>query len=233
MANSWFRMKSDTLHNPKVQILPESLRWRYVALLCLHCNNDYENRPDDEIALSLRVTLEEWISTRDEFIKRDLLNSDHTIKGWSKHQYISDLSDPTASERQRRYRERQRNKRNATVTSHLPDSDTDTDTDKKVSSRGTRFSLVALPPDWESFCMQERFDLRPEEVFKTFSDYWIAKPGREGVKLDWAATWRNWVRNQNTKGTGNAKSNEPSAITEGRRLSEKYRAQAAREGEAC
>jgi len=27
-----------------------------------------------------------------------------------------------------------------------------------------------------------------------FRDYWIAKPGKDGVKLDWAATWRNWMR---------------------------------------
>lgn len=27
-----------------------------------------------------------------------------------------------------------------------------------------------------------------------FRDYWLAKPGAGGVKLDWQATWRNWVR---------------------------------------
>ncbi len=27
-----------------------------------------------------------------------------------------------------------------------------------------------------------------------FRDYWIAKAGKDGVKLDWLATWRNWVR---------------------------------------
>jgi hypothetical protein len=27
-----------------------------------------------------------------------------------------------------------------------------------------------------------------------FRDYWCARPGTGGVKLDWAATWRNWVR---------------------------------------
>lgn len=28
----------------------------------------------------------------------------------------------------------------------------------------------------------------------TFKDYWIGVPGQKGVKLDWAATWRNWIR---------------------------------------
>ena len=28
-----------------------------------------------------------------------------------------------------------------------------------------------------------------------FRDYWNGIPGQKGVKLDWPATWRNWVRN--------------------------------------
>lgn len=28
-----------------------------------------------------------------------------------------------------------------------------------------------------------------------FRDYWSAAPGQRGVKRDWQATWRNWVRN--------------------------------------
>ena len=27
-----------------------------------------------------------------------------------------------------------------------------------------------------------------------FRDFWSAKPGKDGIKLDWPATWRNWVR---------------------------------------
>jgi hypothetical protein len=27
-----------------------------------------------------------------------------------------------------------------------------------------------------------------------FRDFWSAKPGKDGVKADWPATWRNWVR---------------------------------------
>lgn len=28
-----------------------------------------------------------------------------------------------------------------------------------------------------------------------FKDYWVAKPGKDGTKLDWVATWRSWMRN--------------------------------------
>jgi len=27
-----------------------------------------------------------------------------------------------------------------------------------------------------------------------FRDYWASIPGQKGVKLDWPATWRNWIR---------------------------------------
>jgi len=27
-----------------------------------------------------------------------------------------------------------------------------------------------------------------------FRDFWAGKAGASGVKLDWPATWRNWVR---------------------------------------
>jgi hypothetical protein len=46
------------------------------------------------------------------------------------------------------------------------------------------------------FCMAERPDLNPKRLADGFRDYWIAQPGAKGVKLDWDATWRNWVRNQ-------------------------------------
>lgn len=35
-----------------------------------------------------------------------------------------------------------------------------------------------------------------------FRDYWAAKPGSGGCKLDWPATWRQWVRNSRVKPAG-------------------------------
>ena len=29
---------------------------------------------------------------------------------------------------------------------------------------------------------------------RQFCDYWHAKPGKDGRKLDWIETWRNWMR---------------------------------------
>lgn len=63
-------------------------------------------------------------------------------------------------------------------------------------ARGTRFQQQVLPDEWVDFCRQERPDLNPQTIFAQFSDYWSSLPGSKGVRLDWTATWRNWVRNQ-------------------------------------
>ena len=62
-------------------------------------------------------------------------------------------------------------------------------------NRGTRFDLTSLPDDWQEFCRSKRPDLKPLDVFDAFRDYWIAQPGSKGLKADWTATWRNWIRN--------------------------------------
>lgn len=53
-----------------------------------------------------------------------------------------------------------------------------------------------LPDEWAVFCRTERPDLDPSKTAERFADYWRAKPGAQGRKLDWLATWRNWVRNE-------------------------------------
>ena len=67
---------------------------------------------------------------------------------------------------------------------------------KEKQQRGSR-----LPQDWfltkamGDWATQERPDLDVRQVAEQFKDYWVAQAGQKGVKLDWDATWRNWVRN--------------------------------------
>jgi uncharacterized protein YdaU (DUF1376 family) len=62
--------------------------------------------------------------------------------------------------------------------------------------RATRFALASVPDEWVNFCKQERPDLDPARTFAKFGDYWRGKGGQAGRKLDWLATWRNWVREE-------------------------------------
>ena len=66
----------------------------------------------------------------------------------------------------------------------------------KENKRGSRLAqdwvLSKSMGDWAT---QERPDLDVRQVADQFKDYWVAQAGQKGVKLDWDATWRNWVRN--------------------------------------
>lgn len=53
-----------------------------------------------------------------------------------------------------------------------------------------------LPDEWRTFCRTDRPDLDPDRTAAKFADFWHGKPGAGGRKLDWFATWRNWVREE-------------------------------------
>jgi hypothetical protein len=68
---------------------------------------------------------------------------------------------------------------------------------RSSARRGSRLQPGFVPPDsWLEFCKEERKDLDPFETYNSFHDYWTSVPGQKGSKLDWEATWRNWVRAQ-------------------------------------
>ena len=86
------------------------------------------------------------------------------------------------------------------VSKHNPNQEPRTNNQEPIvkATKGSRLSTdFELPETWTEFCQTERPDLTPQKVFDSFKDYWVAKAGNQGVKLDWQATWRNWVRNQN------------------------------------
>ena len=64
---------------------------------------------------------------------------------------------------------------------------------REGARRGTR-----LAPDWQpSAGLAASLSLSADAARghrDRFVDYWTAKPGRDGLKLDWDATFRNWVR---------------------------------------
>jgi hypothetical protein len=84
----------------------------------------------------------------------------------------------------------------------IPETETETERETEIkrdkNKRGSRLAKdLIFPEEWFLFCKQERPDLEPLITFNKFQDYWISQAGQKGVKLDWFATWRNWVRNTN------------------------------------
>lgn len=83
-----------------------------------------------------------------------------------------------------------------------PERETERETEAERESpktkKASKLKEETLPEDWKNFCLKERPELQPEKVFESFKDYWI---GVAGVKADWSATWRNWVRKETVNPT--------------------------------
>lgn len=62
------------------------------------------------------------------------------------------------------------------------------------AKRGSRLPIDWVPdPDGLAFAVTS-INGRSESELAKFRDYWASQPGQKGVKTDWSATWRNWVR---------------------------------------
>lgn len=54
----------------------------------------------------------------------------------------------------------------------------------------------ALPRAWGEWAIEQGFSEAQTRIeADKFRDYWISKGGKDAAKLDWEATWRNWMRN--------------------------------------
>ncbi|MCP3947330.1 DUF1376 domain-containing protein [Herbaspirillum sp.] len=63
--------------------------------------------------------------------------------------------------------------------------------------RGTRLpDDWVLPKDYGEWAISEGWpEGSIQEQANRFRDYWVSVPGQKATKLDWKATWRNWLRN--------------------------------------
>jgi uncharacterized protein YdaU (DUF1376 family) len=170
--------------------------------------------PDDLPLISKRIRVEPEALN---FVLKEFFQ--HTSKGWKSKRCDLVINDyHEMAEKNRRNGQKGGRPKKATVVQENPvGSQSDTSgmpvvtqvkanhkpetinqEPKKNSNRGTRLPAdFDLPDDWNDFCQKERRDLVPRKVFAEFKDYWVAQPGQKGVKTDWDATWRNWVRRQN------------------------------------
>lgn len=66
---------------------------------------------------------------------------------------------------------------------------------ERPRTRGSR-----LPDGWTpsptvvTKMLAEQPNVDQEHELDKFTDYWAAQPGQKGVKTDWDATYRNWIR---------------------------------------
>ena len=69
---------------------------------------------------------------------------------------------------------------------------------KQTNRRGSRLS-ESWGPVPQDYAYATSKGLDPMEINNEadrFRNYWVAQAGRKGVKLDWSATWRNWITSE-------------------------------------
>jgi uncharacterized protein YdaU (DUF1376 family) len=74
---------------------------------------------------------------------------------------------------------------------------------KSKDLRGSRLNIPQIHDEWVNWAILERPELtatKVHSIYEQFYDYWKAQPGSKGIKLDWFATWRNWVRRDKSFG---------------------------------
>ena len=80
---------------------------------------------------------------------------------------------------------------------------------KASAAKATRLPADwVLPRAWGEWALSEQATWTATEVRKCadrFRDHWLAAGGQNARKVDWEATWRNWVRREPAKGVKNGK----------------------------
>jgi hypothetical protein len=127
MANQWFRLYSEFSHDPKVQMLSEVNQRRLIMLFCIRCNGNVTLQ-DEQVAFQLRISMDEWLTSKATFIDKNFINNDNEVLNWDKRQFVSDSS----AERVAKHRERMKQYSNVTVT---PPEQNRTDTEHNITEQ--------------------------------------------------------------------------------------------------
>ncbi len=129
----WWRAYNNSIDNAKLLKLSDAMHRAWYTLQCVASENGGTLPPSDDIAARLRLKpakVAEWIT---KLVHARLIDNDAGVfspHNWNSRQYKSDVTDPTAAERNKRYRDKKRNDRNAAVTVIRPEADTEADTEQ-------------------------------------------------------------------------------------------------------
>lgn len=213
----WYRAYAGMSADPKFKVIATMAQTERVIALavwlamlehaCTHDGSIHDLSPLD-VGCALDVPADIVTRVMQAFSEKGMISGSH-VTAWKRRQFLSDSS----TERTRNYRFRKRNVHVTACDGEVtPPEQNRTEhirTEKKVErapsaapTRGSRFPFEKLPEPWMQFCQETRLDLDPSATFDRCRDYWIAQPGQRGVKRDWDATWRNWVRNERKRDNG-------------------------------
>jgi hypothetical protein len=132
---------------------------------------------------------------------KGMIEGDHIAK-WKDRQNLTNAERAkewrkSKAERNEQTDVREHTRPFANATDIQTDTHTDIQTKKEIEAApptaAPRPKACRLSDDWNP----EPEDFPAEQIARElpkFRDFWKAKSGRDATKLDWQATWRNWLR---------------------------------------
>lgn len=143
----WWRAECGSIDHPKLLKLSDSMHRAWYTLMCVAGANGGALPPTEDIAIRLRMNkakVAEWIT---KLVQADLFDNVDGVfvpHNWTKRQYKSDKTDPTAAERMKRFRKNKkdrnavtnetgRNDRNCTVMGLRPEAEANSEANSEQS----------------------------------------------------------------------------------------------------
>ena len=249
---AWFRVDDQFGTNPKVMQIPRHERFACLGLWLQAGVWSAQHLTDGRIPGYMLDELGADVSHRDRLVTVGLWRSDGddvVFNDWSDYQ--PSRADVLAMrEKERRRKEAYRLKKvgntgqspggtespgdagHQRVSGHpdptRPDPTRPTKEVAKATStrsaKGTRISPEWVPTAELISQMRDEcptVDLEAEH--RVFIDYWIAQPGSKGAKVDWPATWRNWMRRKQSDAPARIPVGKQSAGDRARSIADEFR----------
>jgi len=210
----WFRLWHDFFDDPKLRRLTKAQKFDVLAMLRLASGNTMRGQIDlcdEDIADHLQITDEEFAILVEFLVRKEIAARNEAGRlyfiHWMKRQPKTDnVAARVAESRAKKKDEDPCNvtsgESNVTVTNSVTtrteqnreEQNRNTIT-RPSASRGTRLEKpFELPDEWKEFAERERPHLDAIIEGQKFADYWHSTPGTKGLKSDWYAVWRNYVR---------------------------------------
>jgi len=224
---AWFKVDDGFYSSRKVTLIPRSKRWAAIGLWTLAGTWCAKELTDGVLPDYQFEELGGRTEDADELITAGLwerVPNGYRFLKWGEYQPTKaevEESRVREAERKKRWRETQMSHRtrrgtdagqdvgHQRVSGHPdptrpdPTSTTSNEVVERPRTRGSRISEHWLPsPESVAKIKTECPTVDPQAEHSAFIDYWIAQPGSKGVKLDWDATWRNWMRRKQSDRKG-------------------------------
>ena len=225
---NWLKWHVGTFTDPKFAVIAKKAGQPravviavWAALLETACNDvkrgDVSSFNPEDIAAALDIEPEAVTAVFTAIMARGMVTEDRQIAAWGKRNTFDYSTDRVRKFREKHAAVSDKPASNETDETRFIVSETVGNAGNVEEKRGEEKRILSpspkrasrlpadwtLPDDWRAYLLTNRPDLDADAVAEDFRDYWHSRAGPDAAKLDWAATWRRWVRNQKGQANGN------------------------------